>query len=147
MSRELNSTGVASRLFQLPFGAEVCFVHVIVFIGSRAVDPCLEDSLACRTYYIFSANSQGLDSTDRRRTSPPACGLHRFPLHDRAIPEQSPTRLGDWVVRLSPAEGSNGDPRSLGRRIIRTELTDQLLLIIHKPTVTIVQVAIFTGVF
>ena len=131
---------MTSRLFDLPSGGEVCFVHVVVFIGSRAVDPFLEDSLAYRQSYISSTFLQEHGLTHWGQTSPPASGLHRFPLHNRAVPEHAPTRLRDWVVRFSPSESPNGDPRSLGRRIISAELTDQPLLFIHEPTFTILRI-------
>jgi len=143
----LSSVGLASRLFDLPSGGEVCFVHVVVFIGSRAMDPFLEDSSAYRISYTSSAFLKEHCLTHWRQTSPPASGLHRFPLHNSAIPEHAPTRLRDWVIRFSPSEGSNRDPRGLGRRSISAELTDQPLLFVHEPTFTVLRIGSIARVF
>ena len=111
------------------------------------MDPFLEDSSAYRLSYTSSTLLQERGLTHWRQTSPPASGLHRFPLQNSAIPEHAPTRLRDWVVRFSPSEGSNGDPRDLGRRIINAELTDQPLMFIHEPTLTILRLGSITRVF
>ena len=117
------------------------------FIGSRAVDPSLEDSLAYIKSYRPTANFANPISTHRWRTTPPTRGLHRFPLNNGAIPEHATTRLRDWVIRLSPAEGSNGDPQSQTRRFIGTELTDQFLLFIDEPPFTILRLGSFIRSF
>ena len=86
---------------------------------------------------------QIVNSTNWWRTTPPTRGLHRFPLNNGAIPEHATTRLRDWVIRLSPAEGSNGDPQSQTRRFIGTELTDQFLLFIDEPPFTVLRLGGF----
>ena len=117
------------------------------FIGSRTVDPSVEDSLAYMKPYRPTANFANPISTHRWRTTPPTRGLHRFPLNNGAIPEHATTRLRDWVIRLSPAEGSNGDPQSQTRRFIGTELTDQFLLFIDEPPFTILRLRSFIRSF
>ena len=147
ISSQWCSSGLNSRLFDHPSVSELCFVHDNVFIGSRAVDPFPEDSLAYSPSYRHLSVKQGHDSTHRGQTSPPSCGLHRFPLHNGAIPKHASTRLGDWVVGLSPAEGTNGDPCILRRRMISAELADQLLPFIHEPTLTILRIGRLIGIF
>ena len=91
--------------------------------------------------------SQILNSTHRWRTTPPTRSLHGFPLNNGAIPEHATTRLRDWVIRLSPAEGSNGDPQTQTRRFIGTELTDQFLLFIDEPPFTVLRIRSFIRCF
>ena len=87
--------------------------------------------------------TQILNSTHRWRTTPPTRGLHCFPLNNRAIPEHATTSLRDWVIRLSPAESSNGDPQTQTRRFIGTELTDKFLLFIDEPPFTVLRLDSF----
>ena len=86
---------------------------------------------------------QILYSTHWWRTTPPTRGLHCFPLNNGAITEHATTRLRDWVIGLSPAEGSNGDPQAQTRRFISTEFTDQFLLFIDEPPFTVLRLGSF----
>lgn len=87
------------------------------------------------------------NSTHWWRTTPPTPSLHRFPLNNGTIPEHATTRLRDWIIRLSPAEGPNGDPQTQIRRLIGTELTDQFLLFIDEPPFTILRLRSFIRSF
>ena len=90
---------------------------------------------------------QILNSTHWWRATPPTRGLHRFPLNNGAIPEHATTRLRDWIIGLSPAKGSNGDPQTQTRRFISTELTDQFLLFIDEPPFTVLRLGSFIRSF
>ena len=87
------------------------------------------------------------NSTHWWRATPPTRGLHRFPLNNGAIPEHATTRLRDWIIGLSPAKGSNGDPQTQTRRFISTELTDQFLLFIDEPPFTVLRLGSFIRSF
>ena len=90
---------------------------------------------------------QILYSTYWWRTTPPTRGLHRFPLNNGAIPEHATTRLRDWIIGLSPAKGSNGDPQTQTRRFISTELAHQFLLFIDEPPFTDLRLGSFIRSF
>jgi hypothetical protein len=87
------------------------------------------------------------NSTHWWRATPPTRGLHRFPLNNGAIPEHATTRLRDWIIGLSPAKGSNGDPQTQTRRFISTELTNQFLLFIDEPPFTVLRLGSFIRSF
>lgn len=135
-------------LFELLTRSEVGFVHEIkIYRFSRSGPFCRGFFGVSKIVQAYDQFCKSLNSTHWWRTTPPTRGLHRFPLNNGAIPEHATTRLRDWIIGLSPAKGSNGDPQTQTRRFISTELTDQFLLFIDEPPFTVLRLGSFIRSF
>jgi hypothetical protein len=127
----------APQTFSAPFGESILFCSWHQFLSVFALWT-LFLRILWRCHKPSTSSFNGNESLTHWRWTPsPTCMLHRLPLHNCALPEHATTLLRDWIIRFSPAEGPDGDPRCLVRRVIGAELANQLLLLIDKPTLTI----------